>query len=94
VPWRHSTTTLTPILGLNPTVKEEENAWNRDQNDKNLRKLIRGVVEQEEWVEIQNLTTLRAVYQALLARHSKGLAITLWSLWDKLMALNTRLSQI
>jgi hypothetical protein len=88
VPWRHSTTTLTPILGLNPTVKEEENAWNRDQNDKNLRKLIRGVVEQEEWVEIQNLTTLRAVYQALLARHSKGLAITLWSLWDKLMALN------
>jgi hypothetical protein len=78
-----------PVVTAFSTAVEQESAHNWDENDENVRKLIRAVVEKEEWVKIerQSLTSARDVFRALETRHSGGSTITLWTLWEKVMSL-------
>jgi transposase InsO family protein len=77
-----------PVLSAFPTYAEESNLHNYQENDANVRKLMRAVMEQDEWALVQNETSARSMFAAITLRHAAGTAVTLWTLWEKLLTIS------
>jgi transposase InsO family protein len=74
-----------PVVTLINTYETQQSAHNWTENDANVRRLMRGVMDADEYREVEHCGTSKTMYDNLKRRHSGGSAVTLFSLWEQLM---------
>jgi hypothetical protein len=83
------TNTYLPRPTTTPTSTYDErlSEHNWAENDASTRRLMRAVMDESEYREVKHCGTARAMFALLQTRFSAGTAITLYTLWDRLLAV-------
>jgi hypothetical protein len=74
-----------PTIVIGASYEQNQSAYNWGENDANVRRLIRGVIDSDEFQEVAHCGTAKAMFDALKTRHGGGTAVTQFSLWERLM---------
>jgi hypothetical protein len=81
-----------PVLRATSTYEEQKSEHNWAENDASARRLMRSVMDESEYREVKHCGTARAMFALLQTRFSAGTAITLYTLWDRLLNVRVHAS--